>query len=104
MIARLWNGRTDASRAGEYIEYLRETGVTDLRNTPGNEGVIVLCDRSGATAKFTLISFWDSVDAIRQFAGADVLEARYYPRDPDFLHELEPRVQHLELVVDEWGR
>jgi len=101
MIARMWHGRTDAARADEYTQYLRDTGVTDLRGTPGNRAVLVLCNRSGDAADFTLISFWDSVDAIRRFAGQDVLKARYYERDADFLHELEPRVQHLEVVVSE---
>ena len=101
MIARTWHGRTDLARADEYTEYLRETGVNELRSTPGNRGVIVLLDRSGAAAHFTLISFWDSVDSIRRFAGDDVLKARYYGRDREFLHELEPRVQHLEVVVSD---
>ena len=101
MIARTWHGRTDAQRADEYTEYLRETGVKDLRKTPGNRGVIVACNRNGVAADFTFISFWDSVDSIRQFAGDDVLKARYYVRDSEFLHELEPRVQHLEVVINE---
>lgn len=101
MIARTWHGRTDASRAEEYTKYVKQTGVTDLRNTPGNQGVLVLCDRSGNAAHFTVISFWDSLDSIRKFAGDDVLKARYYPRDPEFLHALEPRVQHADVAVSE---
>jgi heme-degrading monooxygenase HmoA len=101
MIARVWHGRTDVARADEYTKYLQQTGVTDLRRIPGNRGVLVLCDRSGSEAKFTLISFWDSVDAIRKFAGEDVLKARYYPQDRDFLRELEPHVQHLDVAVTE---
>ena len=80
---------------------MTETGVTDLRNTPGNRGVLVMVDRSGTVAQLTLISFWDSVDSIRKFAGDDVLKARYYPRDREFLHEIAPRVQHLEVSAAE---
>jgi heme-degrading monooxygenase HmoA len=101
MIARMWHGRTDRKRASEYADYLRETGVKDLRNTPGNRRVLVMCDTSGDAADFTLISFWDSVDSIRAFAGDDLLKARYYRRDREFLHELDPRVTHLEVIVDE---
>jgi heme-degrading monooxygenase HmoA len=97
----MWHGRTDAARAEEYTQYLRETGVTDLRKTPGNRRVLVLCDRGPQVADFTLISFWDSVDSIRRFAGDDVLKARYYVRDRELLHELEPRVRHFEVVIDE---
>ena len=53
MIARTWHGRMDLARADEYTQYLRETGVNDLRKTQGNRGVIVMCDRSGPAAHFT---------------------------------------------------
>ena len=101
MIARTWHGTLDAARADEYAQYVRETGVIDLRKTPGNRGVLMLFDRSGSVAHITMISFWDSIDSIRKFAGDDVTKARYYPRDRDFLHELEPRVQHLEVETAE---
>ena len=40
---------------------------------------------------------WESEDAIRGFAGDDLLTARYYAEDGDFLLEFEPRVQHFQV-------
>ena len=52
-----------------------------------------------AKAHFLLFSFWDSRDAIRKFAGDVVEKARYYPEDSKFLLELEPTVEHYEMLI-----
>ena len=49
-------------------------------------------------AEFTFISLWDSLDAIRVFAGDDYEKAHYYPEDRGFLLELEPFVLHYDVV------
>jgi hypothetical protein len=46
---------------------------------------------------------WESFDAIRRFAGEDYEKAHYYPEDRDFLLELEPFVEHYD-VLDAPGR
>lgn len=103
MIARTWHGVVPAAKADAYHEYLLATGVPDLRATPGNRGVYVLRRMAGDHAHFLLVSLWESLDAIRAFAGDDVERARYYPMDADYLLELEPTVQHHEVLVQEGG-
>ena len=98
MIARLWHGAVPAAKEDRYAAYLRQTGVTDCRATPGNRGVQVLRRRVGAESHFLFISFWDSMEAIRAFAGDDVERALYYPEDRDYLLQLEPRVAHYEVL------
>ena len=44
--------------------------------------------------EFVFISLWESMDAIRGFAGNDVDRARSYDEDRDFLLALEPTVRH----------
>jgi heme-degrading monooxygenase HmoA len=51
----------------------------------------------GGTAHFLMITFWESEDAIRAFAGDDITVAKYYGFDKDFLLELEPRSTHYEM-------
>ena len=101
MIARIWHGATPAAKADEYGEYLNRTGVPDSRATEGNRGVLVSRRIEGEVAHFLFVSFWESEDAIRQFAGVDLEKARYYPEDEQYLLELEPTVQHYDVLVDE---
>jgi len=99
MIARTWHGVTPLAKAGEYLDYLHRTGIPDYRAIEGNRGVYVLRRLDGDQAHFLLISLWDSMAAIRRFAGEDVDQARYYPQDPDYLLELEPTVTHYEVMA-----
>ncbi len=96
MIARMWRGVTPAEKAEQYMDYLVKTGLKDYRATPGNQGVQVLQHTSDNKTEFLLISFWESFDAIRAFAGDDIEKAVYYPEDEAFLLELEPTVKHFE--------
>ena len=99
MIARVWRGRTAASRAEEYLRFLERTGFRDYRATRGNRGVLALRRLEKNAAEFLLVSFWDSLDAIRRFAGPEPGKAFYYPEDQDFLLEREPLVAHYEVVA-----
>jgi len=98
MIARIWHGVVPSNKSDEYVEYLNQTGVPDLRATPGNREVKVHRRKEGDRVHFLLISYWDSLESIAAFAGPDIEIARYYPRDSEFLLEMEPKVQHYELV------
>ena len=101
MIARLWHGVVPAEKAEVYQSYVVRTGIADLKATPGNRGAWVLHRVDGEEAHFHVISLWDSLEAIRAFAGDDIEQARYYPEDADYLVELEPAVVHYEAVTTE---
>lgn len=98
MIARTWHGVTPAEKADKYFDYLNETGVKDYRQVEGNRGVFILRNIEGDKAHFLLITFWDSFEAIKKFAGEDFEKARYYPEDGEFLLEFEPNVNHYEIM------
>jgi heme-degrading monooxygenase HmoA len=98
MIARIWRGTTAADRADEYLEYLKETGLADYRSTPGNHGVQVLLRTSDGRTLFTLISYWESMDAIKAFAGDEPEVAVFYPADDDFLLDRELEVEHHDVA------
>lgn len=98
MIARIWHGITPASKADEYVEFLHRSGVRDYQATEGNRGVHLLRRIEGDQAHFLLLTFWDSVESIKRFAGEDYEKARYYPEDEGYLLEFEETVTHYERV------
>jgi len=99
MLARSWDGITRAEQGDEYLEYLRRTGVADLSATAGNRGVFVMRREEGGRTRFRLVSLWDSLEAVRAFAGDDPERARYYPEDERFLLALTPGVEHFEVAI-----
>jgi hypothetical protein len=100
-IARTWRGRTHADDAQAYRAYLEETGVRELRATPGNERVLILRRRQGDEAEFWVISLRRDMASISAFAGDDPTRARYFPEDERYLLEMTPDVIHYEIAADE---
>ena len=98
-IARVWYGRTASSKGEDYAEYMKKTGVKDLSNTEGNRGVLLLKRLNGDVTEFTVISFWESKEAIKRFAGEDINKARYYPEDAKYLLEMPPELEHYDVSV-----
>ena len=98
MIARIWRGVTREADKDTYFEYLQETGLKEYASIPGNRGVWVLRRVCDGRAEFTLISHWESWDAIKAFAGTDYEKAVYYPQDEKFLLEMLPKVEHHEIL------
>jgi len=99
MIARIWHGRTDVAKADAYFEFLKERAVPDYQMTKGNRGVFLFRRVEGNETHFLTLTHWDSLEAIKAFAGTDISKAKYYPEDADFLLEFEPTVEHYELYV-----
>jgi heme-degrading monooxygenase HmoA len=98
MIARIWRGVTREADKDTYFEYLQKTGLNEYASIPGNQGVWVLRCVEDGKSEFTLISLWDSWDAIKAFAGPDPEKAVFYPEDDKFLLERGPRVSHYEVL------
>lgn len=103
MIARTWRGSTRAGDAEQYLQYLHTTGFPAFSATSGNQGALALRRLEGDRAEFLLISFWDSLEAIRRFAGDDAERAVFYPEDDRFLVAREERVGHYEVVFQAEG-
>jgi heme-degrading monooxygenase HmoA len=98
LIARIWHGRVPAAEAEAYYAYLQRSGLADYAATEGNRGVQVLRRTEGDVTHFLLTTLWDSMEAIRRFAGAEVDRARYYDEDDAYLLEREPLVQHYDVL------
>lgn len=99
MLARTWHGIVPLVKADEYYGYVMRIGVRDYKATPGNLGVHVFRRIEKDRAHFVLVSYWESLDAIRKYAGDDVEAAKYYPEDREYLIEIEPRVTHYEVLM-----
>jgi heme-degrading monooxygenase HmoA len=97
MIARIWHGTTRPEKADSYLDYLNRTGLPDYQHTAGNLGAYVMRRIENGVAHFFTLTFWDSYDAIKRFAGKNYEKARYYPEDKDFLLEFEPNVENFEV-------
>jgi heme-degrading monooxygenase HmoA len=91
MVARTWRGWTRRETQA-YVAYLEQTGMPAYRGTPGNRGAWILRHDDGERTEFVTLTFWESLEAIRGFAGDDLERAVLYEDDDRFLVEREETV------------
>jgi heme-degrading monooxygenase HmoA len=94
-IARIWRGRTRRDRADEYEAYNYEAGIKPLIQTA--LGVQTFREDLEDETEFVTISYWESIEAMREFTSSDPLEVHHLERDEEFLIELPKKVQILRL-------
>jgi heme-degrading monooxygenase HmoA len=102
VILRRWVGRIRTVDEAEYVAYVKRTGADDYAETPGNLGFqIVMRALGNGESEVTTLSWWDSMDAVKGFAGDRSDVARYYPDDDRFLIDRPSNVDHYRVFVSE---
>jgi hypothetical protein len=99
VIMREWRAEIRRDTRDEYLDYVRSTGLTGYRATPGNLGAgVAIRDIDDHRSEIVTLSLWTSLDAIRAFAGDPVDQARYFPEDDRYLLTRPERVTHYDLT------
>ena len=100
-IARIWQGRTTDARADEYEKYLYEEGIKIFARIEGNLGAQMMRHSKDGITEFITISYWENLEAIKNFAGDDIEKPHHLPKDKDYLLELPATVKNCELKTNE---
>lgn len=100
MIARIWHGKVASNDAKAYTEFMKQQAVPDYQSTPGFIKLSFLRRIEDDIAHFTLITYWENLEVIKNFAGSDYDKAKYYPEDTNFLLEFEEHVLHHEVFAE----
>ena len=99
MIARVWSGAASAANAGAYVAHLHAHVFPELTRIAGHRGAYVLRRPAAAGVAFTVITLWESIDAIRAFAGDDA-EAAVVPAGARaLLSSWDERAVHWEVAL-----
>jgi heme-degrading monooxygenase HmoA len=97
VIARIWRGAVRGEDGDAYADYIRATGLAGYAETPGNQGAWMLRRDVGDRTEFVTFTLWESVDAVKAFAGDDYETAVYYPEDDRYLVERDEKCAHYEV-------
>jgi len=100
MIARLWRGVADASNADVYQRHATATVFPALREIPGHRGAYLLRRVTDTRTEFLALTLWNSIEAIRAFAGADAEKAVVEPEARAVLTEFDDSARHYEVAYD----
>ncbi len=101
MVVRIWHGWTTPGNADAYEALLKEeifVGIQD-RHIAGFRGIQLLRRAVGNEVEFITIMTFDSLDAVREFAGEDYDACVVPPKARTVLAHFDERSQHYELRV-----
>ena len=99
MIARLWHGWTSRENAGAYESLLRNKVLPGIHRVSGYGGAYLLKRAVPEGVEFVTITFFESLNAVRAFAGSDYEQA-VVPRDARaLLKRFDERSVHYEMVL-----
>ena len=101
MIARIWRARATQERVHEYATYLKSTVVPELANIHGYQGATLLQREQNGAVEVTVVTWWDSLDAIRAFAGEAIENAVVHDSAARMLVDFDRGVEHHQVVFDE---
>ncbi len=98
MILRMWRGRADPAKADAYIEHAKQRVIPVLGKSGGYRGAYILRRILDATAEVIVLTFWDSMTAVRKFAGSQPEKAVVEPEAKAVLSDFDRVVSHFEVV------
>jgi len=100
MIARMWRGSAIREKANDYVKHLQMSVIPELRQIDGFKGVFLMRRDSSEDVEFLVLTLWESMDAIRKFAGENVEAAVVAPAAQALFQEYDSTVKHFEVVLN----
>lgn len=99
IVVRMWRGVVRTEDQDDYVDYIERTGMRAYRSTPGNLNAWMLArDIGNGLTEILTVSRWETMNAIKGFAGEDVERAVFYPEDDRYLVERDVTVRHYSQV------
>ena len=100
MIARLWHGWTTSANAPVYETLLREEVLPSIHRVAGYHGACLLRRQAGEEVEFVTLTLFDSLGAVRAFAGEDYELAVVPPEARRVLSRFDQRSVHYTVVIE----
>lgn len=97
MIARLWKGWTTLENADAYERLLLEKVLPGLQQIDGYQGGYVMRQDGSDEVEFVVLNLFDSLDAVRAFAGPEYTIPVFEPEARQLLSKVEPIARHYEV-------
>lgn len=102
MIGRIWHGWTNLADADTYEALLKSEVLAGIRERQiaGFQGIQLFRREMGEEVEFVTIMWFDSLEAVRAFAGEDYERAVVPPKARALLARFDARSQHYEIKAE----
>ncbi|HEX3235247.1 MAG TPA: antibiotic biosynthesis monooxygenase [Gemmatimonadales bacterium] len=99
MVVRTWRGYGAATEAQAYPDHLLQSVKPKLEQLAGYRGLYLLRRRDSEEVEFLVLTLWESMDAIRAFAGEQPERAVVEPEARAALVRFDQMVHHYEVLA-----
>jgi heme-degrading monooxygenase HmoA len=99
MIAREWRAFAVPPNDAAYERHFREVVLPHLREIPGCVGAHLLRREVQGEVELIAVTYYESLEAIRAFAGDDLERAVVEPAARAVLARFDERCHHYEIVA-----
>jgi heme-degrading monooxygenase HmoA len=100
MVIREWRGRASAAKRDTYPEHFRAEVLPALHALPGFVGATLSERLVDGEIEFLVLTRWESIDAIKAFAGDAIEKAVVEPGGVAALIDYDATVQHYGVIED----
>jgi len=97
VIARQWKGIAKPGQAEAYLHHLKTDTFPKLSAIPGFIRASILSRSVQTGTEFQIVTIWDSLDAIRAFAGSNFDVAVVPPVVQELMASYDSQVAHYDL-------
>jgi heme-degrading monooxygenase HmoA len=104
MISRIWHGYTTKENADTYQKLLESeifVGIKN-RNIHGYKGIQLLRREMESETEFITVMWFDSIDAVKKFAGQNFEKAVVPDKAQKVLSHFDKTSQHYKVLVDNY--
>ena len=98
MILRMWKARSTADGAADYIRHATTKVFPKISGIEGHKGEYLLRRELEDCFELVVLTLWDSIEAIRKFAGPEPNKALVEPEARAVLTSFDKYVTHFEVV------
>jgi heme-degrading monooxygenase HmoA len=100
MIGRVWHRWTSRENADAYEELLRREVLLGIHRVAGYHGAYLLRRDVEEGVQFVTVTFFESLDAVRAFAGPDYEVAVVPPGARRLLPRFDQRSRHYAVIAE----
>jgi uncharacterized protein YciI/heme-degrading monooxygenase HmoA len=98
MILRMWRARSTADKTSEYVQHATTKVFPALRAIEGHRGAYLLRRALGGAIELVVLTLWESMGAVRKFAGVEPEKAVVEPEARAILADFDDSVTHFEVL------
>jgi uncharacterized protein len=99
LILRMWEARSTVEKSGQYIQHAKARVFPMLSAIAGHRGSYLLQRKTDGAVEFVVLTLWESMEAVRRFAGVESDKAVVEPEAQMALTAFDEFVTHFEVVL-----